>query len=42
MDRLDAISLFTKIVETGSLSEAARQTGRSPASDDLGDSFMFV
>lgn len=32
MDRLDAISLFTKVVETGSFSEAARQTGRSPAS----------
>ena len=32
MDRLDAISLFTKVVETGSFSEAARQTGRSAAS----------
>ncbi len=32
MDRLDAISLFTKVVETGSFSEAARHTGRSPAS----------
>ncbi len=32
MDRLDAIALFTKVVETGSFSEAGRQTGRSPAS----------
>lgn len=32
MDRLGAISLFTKVVETGSFSEAGRQTGRSPAS----------
>ena len=32
MDRLGALSLFTKVVETGSFSEAARQTGRSPAS----------
>ncbi len=32
MDRLGAISLFTKVVETGSFSEAGRHTGRSPAS----------
>ena len=32
MDRLDAISVFTQVVETGSFSEAGRRTGRSPAS----------
>lgn len=32
MDRLDSITVFAKVVETGSFSEAARQTGRSPAS----------
>lgn len=32
MDRLGAISLFTKVVETGSFSEAGRHIGRSPAS----------
>jgi len=32
MDRLNAISVFTQVVETGSFSEAGRRTGRSPAS----------
>lgn len=32
MDRLGAISLFAKVVETGSFSEAGRQSGLSPSS----------
>ncbi len=32
MDKLGAISLFAKAVETGSFSEAGRQSGLAPSS----------
>jgi DNA-binding transcriptional LysR family regulator len=32
MDRLGALSLFAKAVETGSFSEAGRQSGLAPSS----------
>ena len=32
MDRLGALSMFAKVVETGSFSEAGRQSGMAPSS----------
>ncbi len=32
MDKLSALSLFAKAVETGSFSEASRQSGLAPSS----------